>query len=996
MKIIEINIYGYGKFENITFSHLHNSQVFFGENEAGKSTIMSFIHSILFGFPTKQQTELRYEPKKGAKYGGSLTVIFPENQRAVIERVKGRAVGDVSVSLEDGRTGGEDLLKELLSSIDKNTFQAVYSFNLHGLQNVHQMKGEELGRFLFSTGVIGSDTLVKAENDLNKALDVRFKPNGRNPVLNTKLKELRQVWNELRKAEENNGQYIGLVRKKESVTKQIEEMRDRTAAMSRKLSRYEEMIKAEPLLHQERILREELEQAGDVTFPENGLAQLEHLLELESSLERKKAILIKRMESLQAELKGIEPNFTLIDKEEEINRASESLKLLEQREQENLQFQVKLKTVEEKMTLLQNKLHHRFSEEDILNSDTSIFMREQAAQLMANQKRLTEKKHELDELFHKEKSRLEELENNAAALNNEVMPETERNKIKKQLADSGTMESILARREEVRGRLILLKQSLKQAENTKIRERKQYFVFLILFAFLLLGGLLADLIVMLVAGGIGFLFVLFFLWRSHSRSEDNHLQEEIQKWQRKEEEYKEKLKNPDDQMEWLRQNLKQDEMLRERLFELRVKLEEQQLQYDRVIDQFEHWERETANLKTKLLSAGRELNIPDRIALNHLFDAFQIVDDLKRNVQEKLHMVQQLSANEKMIKNLYEPLQQLTAQLLPNEHFFVQEAILFLKKRVRYELEKRIKFEEKREQLNRFEEEFKELEIELERLTQEKGTLFADAACDNEEQFHEIARKATYRKEVHQKLEQVSIQLKMLSLNDHQREELANEIRLDTAVQETKEKIEIGTEALNKLHDELAQLKYHIQLLEDGGTYAELLHRFKLLQSDFVQEAREWAVFMTAKEMLYKTVQIFKEERLPKMLQMAQKFLSYLTDGEYRRIIPKSEGSGFLIENRGHVLFEANELSQATTEQIYVSIRLALAVTVYEKYKFPIIIDDSFVNFDGKRTEKMMHLLKQLKGHQILFFTCHEHLLKFFHEEDVLALNTIHTVVAEK
>ena len=81
MKIVEMSIYGYGKFENITFSPLHDQQVFYGENEAGKSTIMSFIHSILFGFPTKQQSELRYEPKKGAKYGGQLIVVFPEKGR---------------------------------------------------------------------------------------------------------------------------------------------------------------------------------------------------------------------------------------------------------------------------------------------------------------------------------------------------------------------------------------------------------------------------------------------------------------------------------------------------------------------------------------------------------------------------------------------------------------------------------------------------------------------------------------------------------------------------------------------------------------------------------------------------------------------------------------------------------------------------------------------------------------------------------------------------
>ncbi|HVH95726.1 MAG TPA: AAA family ATPase, partial [Bacillus sp. (in: firmicutes)] len=168
MRITEIYIYGYGKFEDVKFSNLHSHQVFYGENEAGKSTIMSFIHSILFGFPTKQQIELRYEPKKGAKYGGQLTVFFPGEGKTIIERVKGKATGDVSVHIENGRIGGEELLKELLSSVDKSLFQSIFSFNLQGLQNVHHIKGEDIGRFLFSTGTVGSDRLLKAENELAK------------------------------------------------------------------------------------------------------------------------------------------------------------------------------------------------------------------------------------------------------------------------------------------------------------------------------------------------------------------------------------------------------------------------------------------------------------------------------------------------------------------------------------------------------------------------------------------------------------------------------------------------------------------------------------------------------------------------------------------------------------------------------------------------------------------------------------------------------------
>ena len=76
MKIMEIYIYGYGKFEDVKFSNLHNQQVFYGENEAGKSTIMSFIHSILFGFPTKQQMNYAMNPKKELNMAGNLQCFF--------------------------------------------------------------------------------------------------------------------------------------------------------------------------------------------------------------------------------------------------------------------------------------------------------------------------------------------------------------------------------------------------------------------------------------------------------------------------------------------------------------------------------------------------------------------------------------------------------------------------------------------------------------------------------------------------------------------------------------------------------------------------------------------------------------------------------------------------------------------------------------------------------------------------------------------------------
>ncbi len=366
MKIMEIYIYGYGKFEDVKFSNLHNQQVFYGENEAGKSTIMSFIHSILFGFPTKQQTELRYEPKKGAKYGGQLTVFFPGKGKTVIERVKGKATGDVSVHIENGRIGGEELLKELLSSMDKNLFQSIFSFNLQGLQNVHHIKGEDIGRFLFSTGTIGSDRLLKAENELAKELESRFKPNGRNPLLNTKLKELRNLRTELQKAEENNEQYKSLLTKRDSIEKQIEEIKSEIISLTEQQTRLEEWKKVSPMFQQEKIIQKELVPYDHLDFPENGLEQLERLKIVQTQLERKIYILKQRMDTLQADMKAIQPNFTLLEKENEINRIVESLSLLDKWKQDHNQLHIKMKNMEGEIQRLQNNIHLPLSTKDLL------------------------------------------------------------------------------------------------------------------------------------------------------------------------------------------------------------------------------------------------------------------------------------------------------------------------------------------------------------------------------------------------------------------------------------------------------------------------------------------------------------------------------------------------------------------------------------------------------------------------------------------------------
>ena len=90
------------------------------------------------------------------------------------------------------------------------------------------------------------------------------------------------------------------------------------------------------------------------------------------------------------------------------------------------------------------------------------------------------------------------------------------------------------------------------------------------------------------------------------------------------------------------------------------------------------------------------------------------------------------------------------------------------------------------------------------------------------------------------------------------------------------------------LQEELASVKYKIDMIEEGGTYAELFHRYKQLKSQFEMDAKEWAKFAVAKEILQNTINNFKEAWFPKMLIKAEEYLHFLTGVPLHSYYPKT------------------------------------------------------------------------------------------------------------
>jgi hypothetical protein len=127
----------------------------------------------------------------------------------------------------------------------------------------------------------------------------------------------------------------------------------------------------------------------------------------------------------------------------------------------------------------------------------------------------------------------------------------------------------------------------------------------------------------------------------------------------------------------------------------------------------------------------------------------------------------------------------------------------------------------------------------------------------------------------------------------------------------------------------------------------------------------------------------YEKHRQPETLKEASGYLRQLTGGKYTRIwTPLAHDILFVDTQEGDSL-PVQVLSRGTREQLFVSLRLALVAAFARRgIHLPMILDDVFVNFDAGRTKIAAAVLREFarEGHQLIVFTCHEHVWRMFQE----------------
>lgn len=960
MRIKSLHIYQYGKFSNQTF-HFSVSpvQLIYGLNEAGKTTMMSFIESMLFGFPKTK----KYEPKTGGVYGGVLEAEHPEIGAVKIERTKGTAE-KLRVYTEKGEVKHGDFLKQLFQGTDRALYKAIYSFDVFGLQEIHAVNREKIGEFLLFSSLFGAEAVSKLDSKLTKESERLYKPNGRNPQLNQELETLKQLGAKLKQAEEEEAGYHQLLEEKRTLEARLAAAETELKEAAGHIRTIEGAIELKPLLNEKAMLEEAIsqypEQAGQ--FPADGLHQLE---KYESHLHPKSAqqeALRVKMAELDKQMQKLNPDKEMLAKETLIQELSAGFHMYQSYGEQLAAIQAQLRQSSAQAAAGLEQLN-KTDENELLNINSSYDYEWQLQQAVQQYVQARDRKRQLDETFELARKELEDAEKAVHAASSVILENNERKD--KEAALKAYDEAQGQHQEQAR-----LREQLRFFERQQDKQKKVVIAAGMLFIVLFL--LLQQWIPAISFGAALIVYWLVSGKKTPSSGNSREMRQPMTNISPAE-------------AEALREALWEDDRNKQHLFTQRAVLQQKEAAYERVIQQFEQWEADMAPSYTQVESFMKDLGFKEDPSF--LLDAYSLMKDVKKEVKKK-HELTIEAGRLKKHRRTFEERVSMLHPVNESRNISISEALHTLRKNV--EREKEIAKQKRaiETEIHYTKEQLLELEQEIQYFETQIEQLFAAAAAKDRNEFCAIADISRQLKDAENKLHHVNAQLQ----GGHPEElELADSntlSELESKQLVENERKERLTEEIQHLRSQIALLFVKQEQLEASGLVSDLKLQTEMQKERVKDTAKKWASIQMIKRVIQNKLERHKKVELPRLLETAGAFFRPLTDGSYKTIYFSETDDSIMVMHCDGTVYHAEELSQGTCEQLYTAIRFALAVTRHDGSRLPFQLDDSFVHFDQERLKRVLDVLYDLSegGRQILYFTCHDHVKDAFQSSQIIHL----------
>jgi uncharacterized protein YhaN len=1014
MKISDIHIDGFGVWRDLTLRGLSTELTcFYGPNEAGKSTLMNFLRTMLYGV-TPQRRQRYLPPVVGGRPGGWIKVDGDDGTFTIARYADRSAddVGKVTVITADGQEHGDRHLRDELEHVDEQTYINIFAVGLREVQELGTLSDTAAAQWLYR--------LTSGLDRVSLYDVIRMLGRSRVRLLNSpdEPSEIRTL---ISRREQLQGELDELVVKGRRWAQSAVRLReladdvDRRQAASKDLAarsrKLEVAINLKPLwLKREKIDDDLLKYQNLLLLEDGTLDTLDELSKRYEEHQRQRDILKGQRRQLRDEAARLGINDILVRNGLRLEALAEQQEWLVSLEKQVGDLSQEITHLEARLASENERLSHEWTGAGkmppAITSDVVEQLSPQAMAIESTEQMLAISKNELEHRRTGEHQFRTQIES--------AMTGGERMGLPMSVEEANDLVAMLRRRMQVEQRIEKARNQAEELQQQGQELVDEQVVPIALFSWLLavfvLGFVMLALWYLLpqtvlgkyggwvAALGIGgsifaWLFKYFVEDSAADRLDACHRQlelvaktirdahEEQQQLDRDlpltEGSVANRLQHAERHLDELERMLPVESKRREAAQEITAA--ERRLEMAK-----EKHAAALANWKAKL----RALGLPDDITADSLAvmaGQFEQLEQLRGRIETRREDAERRRRELEAVTRRIVALAEETG--LRKEKLSTIQQLDHLLAEYRQQQQRVAHRDGIRERAKAIKAEaIKHAESAI-LFRRRQAALFQKYGVDDEQGLRQLAERMEEADDLRKRRAGITREI-AAAIGKHGAEAdfapmLASELigRLENDWESLTSKLEELDKALKELLQQRGVLVEQQRSAAADQSLARKQMELDTVEQQIAEKCEAWRERATVGLLLDHIRDEYEQFRQPETLREASKYMAQLTSGKYARIWTPLANDILLVDTQDGKSLPVEVLSRGTREQLFVSLRLALVAQFARRgIHLPMLLDDVFVNFDATRTKIAVDVLREfaLEGHQLLVFTCHEHVWRLF------------------
>lgn len=151
-------------------------------------------------------------------------------------------------------------------------------------------------------------------------------------------------------------------------------------------------------------------------------------------------------------------------------------------------------------------------------------------------------------------------------------------------------------------------------------------------------------------------------------------------------------------------------------------------------------------------------------------------------------------------------------------------------------------------------------------------------------------------------------------------------------------------------------------------TIPDIEEEIKFIEGKIIKNEKQFEATKIALNVLEESYQEIRKSFGPTLNKNVIDSFSKFTDGKYNDVMV-ADNYEMKVRNKNNI-FQAETLSNGANDQLNLSLRLAFIEMIFKSKEISIYLDDAFVQYDDKRTERTIKHLVSENFKQCIIFTC--------------------------